>query len=70
MGKAIPPHFEFQTSATWAEGEAIQIDMIRYLLTVKGIFGLGTKNDFPISIGLNSKRGWMTMIFLSIFKNL
>ena len=36
-GEAIPPHFQFQTSATSAEGEAIRIEMIRYLLDVKGI---------------------------------
>ena len=32
VGEAIPPHFQFQTSATSAEGKAIQIEMIRYLL--------------------------------------
>jgi hypothetical protein len=54
-GKAIPPHFQFQTSATSAEGEAIRIEMIRYLLDVKGIFGWRMEQEFPISIGLNSK---------------
>ena len=56
-GEAIPPHFQFQTSATSAEGEAIRIEMIRYLLNVKGIFGWETEQEFPISIGLNSKGG-------------
>ncbi len=56
-GEAIPPHFQFQTSATSADGEAIRIEMIRYLLAVKGIFGWGTEQDFPISNGLNSKGG-------------
>ena len=56
-GEAIPPHFQFQTSATSAEGKAIRIEMIRYLLDVKGIFGWETEQEFPISIGLNSKGG-------------
>jgi hypothetical protein len=47
-GEAIPPHFQ---------GEAIRIEMIRYLLDVKGIFGWETEQEFPISIGLNSKGG-------------
>ena len=42
-GEAIPPHFQFQTSATSAEGKAIRIEMIRYLLDVKGIFGWETE---------------------------
>jgi hypothetical protein len=40
-----------------ADREAIRIEMIRYLLAVKGIFGWGTEQDFPISFGLNSKGG-------------
>ncbi len=56
-GKAIPPHFQFQTLATSAEGKAIRIEMICYLLDVKGIFGWRTEQEFPISIGLNSKGG-------------
>ena len=56
-GESIPPHFQFQTSATSAEGEAIRIEMVRFLLPVEGIFGWGTKPEFPISFGLNSKGG-------------
>jgi hypothetical protein len=57
VGKAIPPHFQFQTSATSAEGEAILIEINCYLLDVKGIFGWRTEQELPISIGLNSKGG-------------
>jgi hypothetical protein len=56
-GKSIPPHFQFQTSATSAEGEVIHIEMVRFLLPVECIFGWGTKQEFPISFGLNSKGG-------------
>ena len=56
-GEAIPPHFQFQTSASSAEGEAIRIEMIRYFTAVKGIFRWGTEQEFPISFGLNSKGG-------------
>ena len=69
-GESIPPHFQFQTSATSAEGEAIRIEMVRFLLPVEGIFGWGTKQEFPISFGLNSKGGWMMMNFLSTSKKL
>jgi hypothetical protein len=33
-GEAIPPHFQFQMSASSAEGEAIRIEMIRYFTAV------------------------------------
>ena len=56
-GESIPPHFQFQKSATSAKGEAIRIEMVRFLLPVEGIFGWGTKQEFPISFGLNSKGG-------------
>ncbi len=37
-GRVNSPHFQFQMSAMSAEGEAIRIEMIRYL-AVEGIFG-------------------------------
>jgi len=70
LGKAIPPHFQFQTSATSAEGEAIRIEIIRYFTPVKGIFGWGTEQEFPISFGLNSKGGMDDDAFLNILKHL
>ena len=69
-GKSIPSHFQFQTSATSAEGEAICIEMVRFLLPVEGIFGWGTKQEFPISFGLNSKGGMDDDEFLTTFKKL
>jgi hypothetical protein len=56
-GRVNSPHFQFQTSATSAEGEAIRIEMVRFLLPVEGVFGWETKQEFPISFGLNSKGG-------------
>jgi len=55
--KMIPPHFQFQTPASSAEGEAICIEMICYFTPVKGIFGWETEQEYPISFGLNSKGG-------------
>ena len=70
-GESIPPHFQFQKSATSAKGEAIRIEMVRFLLPVEGIFGWGTKQEFPISFGLNSKGGMDDDdFFLSTLKKL
>jgi hypothetical protein len=70
LGKAIPPHFQFQTLASSAEGEAILLEMVRYFTPVKGIFGWGTEQEFPISFGLNSKGGMDDDEFLNILKHL
>ena len=70
-GKSIPSHFQFQTSATSAKGEVIRIEMIHVFLVVEGsTFGWGTKQEFPISFGLNSKGGMDDDEFLTTFKKL
>ena len=69
-GEAIPPHFQFQMSASSAKGEAIRIEMIRYFTAVKGIFGWGTEQEFSVSFGLNSKGGMDDEEFLNILKHL
>ena len=56
-GEPLPPHFQFQTSSQSAENESIRIEMIRYMLDVRGTFGYDKEQSFPISIGLNNKGG-------------
>jgi hypothetical protein len=56
-GEPLPPHFQFQMSSQSAENESIRIEMMRYMLDVRGTFGYDTKQSFPISIGLNNKGG-------------
>ena len=56
-GEPLPPHFQFQTSSQSSEHESIRIEMMRYMLDVRGTFGHDTKQSFPISIGLNNKGG-------------
>ena len=36
-GEPLPPHFQFQTSSQSAENESIRIEMMRYMLNVRGI---------------------------------
>jgi hypothetical protein len=67
-GEPLPPHFQFQTAAQSAEGEAIQIECIHYMLDVRGTFGHPTEQSFPILLGLNAKGGWTMMNFQSIKK--
>jgi hypothetical protein len=65
-GEPLPPHFQFQTSSQSAENESIRIEMIRYMLDVRGTFGFDTEQSFPVSIGLNNKGGMDDEDFLSI----
>ena len=46
-GEPLPPHFQFQTAAQSAEGEAIRIECICYMLDVRGTFGHPTEQSFP-----------------------
>ena len=49
----------------------IRIEMIHFFLVVEGsTFGWGTKQEFPISFGLNSKGGMDDDEFLTTFKKL
>jgi hypothetical protein len=56
-GEPIPPHFQFQTAAQTTEAEAIRIEMIRYMLDVKAMFGHKEVQSFPVPVGLNNKGG-------------
>ncbi len=66
MGKAIPSTLPIPDVGKLAEGEAICIERkIFFLLALKSVFGWGTKQEFPISFGLNSKEGMDYDDFLS-----
>ena len=67
-GEALPPHFQFQTSSQSAENESIRIEMIRYMLDVRGTFGHDEEQCFPISIGLNNKGGMDNEEFFEYLK--
>ncbi len=69
-GEPLPPHFQFQTAAQSAEGEAIRIECIRYMLDVRGTFGHPTEQSFPILLGLNAKGGMDDEEFSEYLKNL
>ncbi|KAL3771166.1 hypothetical protein ACHAWU_004789 [Discostella pseudostelligera] len=56
-GEALPPHFQFMTSAQTDEGKQIRNDCIRYMMNVRGEFGLGEVVSKPVSIGMNEKGG-------------
>ena len=56
-GEPLIPHFQFQTSVKTDEAKAIRIEMIRYMLDVRGTFGYEDEQSFPISLGLNKKGG-------------
>jgi hypothetical protein len=56
-GEALPPHFQFMTSAQTDEGKQIRNECVRYLRRTKGIFGLGEEKSLPASLRMNEKGG-------------
>jgi hypothetical protein len=58
-GEALPPHFQFTSSAQTDEGKMITVDCIRYMKKVQGVFGMGGAGEesFGVTIGLNEQGG-------------
>ena len=44
-GEALPPHFQFTSSAQTDEGKMITVDCIRYMKKVWGVFGMGGASE-------------------------
>ena len=55
FGEALPPHFQFATSAKTDEGKRLQVDCICWMKNVVGEFGLGKTTSLPATIGMNEK---------------
>ena len=56
-GEAIPPHFQFQTSAKTTDGMKLRLDMVDYMKTVEGQFGHKAPAKFDCTHGMNGKGG-------------
>jgi hypothetical protein len=56
-GKAIPPHFQFQTSAQSQENEQCRLEAAAYFRGVWCKFGRKTAKYIGTFVGLNEKGG-------------
>ena len=56
-GEALPPHFQFQTSAQTDERKKLNTAMLEWMPDVMGKFGTDKRQDWPITFGLNEKGG-------------
>ncbi len=70
VGEPLIPHFQFQTLALTAKAEAIRIEMICYMLDVRGAFGYEDEQSFPTVRGLNKKGGLDDDEFFEYLKKL
>jgi len=68
-GEALPPHFQFTSSAQTEEGKMITIECIRYMKKVRGEFGMGVSASFGVTIGLNEKGGMDMEEFAKYLRN-
>jgi hypothetical protein len=56
-GKALPPHFQFQTKATTDEGQQIRNEVFHFCPRVAGKFGTKVETSWDCTFGLNTKGG-------------
>jgi hypothetical protein len=70
-GEALPPHFQFTSSAQTDEGKMITEDCICYMKKVRGVFGMGgaSEESFGATIGLNEKGGMDMEEFAKYLRN-
>ncbi len=69
FGKALPPHFQFTTSAKTDEGKKLQVDCVRWMRNVVGEFGLGEIQSCPATFGMNEKGGMDIVEFAEYVRN-
>ena len=69
LDEALPPHFQFQTSAQTEEMQRIRIDTAIYFPGVYCKFGMQERMIRGISIGLNEKGGMDDAEFEKYVKN-
>ena len=68
-GEALPPHFQFMTSAQTDEGQQIRNECVRYMRRTIGTFGLGEEKSLPVSLGMNEKGGMDEEEFAKYIQN-
>ena len=56
-GEALPPHFQFMTSAQTEEGKQIRSDSVLFTRRIVGKFGLEEEVELPVTFGVNEKGG-------------
>ncbi len=65
-GKALPPHFQFMSSAQLDEGKQIKSEFVCYMRNVMGKFRLGQTTLCPSTFGIN-KKGGMDMVEFKVY---
>ncbi len=68
-GEALPPHFQFTTSAQTDEGKMIRINCVRYMKKVRGEFGMGVSERYGVAFGMNEKGGMDMEEFAKYLRN-
>jgi hypothetical protein len=57
VGKAFPPHFQYQTKATIEDRERVRAKVFLHCPRVLGKFGTDTETSWDCTFGLNTKGG-------------
>ena len=57
LGEALPPHFQFQTSATSEDREKMRLELVEFTPKVLGKFGCNDEREWVCTFGMNPKGG-------------
>ncbi len=68
-GKALPPHFQFTSSAQLDEGKQIKSECVCYMWNVVGKFGLSQTTSCLATFGMNEKGGMDMVEFAAYIRN-
>ena len=68
-GKAIPPHFQFQTAATADERQRLKNEMMEWMPMIVGQYGCNKQKHWPCTFGMNMKGGMDDDEFEKYFLN-
>ena len=70
LGEALPPHFQFSTTAKIEERHKVRSDMFEHMQLTQGTFGHAEPMLFPVSVGVNDKGGMDDKEFESYLLNM
>jgi len=68
-GEALPPHFQFMSSAQTEEGKQIRDESVLFTRRIVGKFGLKEETTLPVTLGVNEKGGMDDGEFSLYLKN-
>ena len=56
-GEALPPHFQFSTTAKTEDRQKLKLDVVAFMQKTRGTWGFESEQLMPVTMGMNEKGG-------------